>query len=218
MILSSQPLTDSAVFHIGGVFHSSVSRHEDIQRAIDDHDPEKEQWVRKQVAAKRRQLSKAGFVTVQEEHTHNLIPNKGLEFLLNLAFSSRAKVSTWYHGPFISNWTPPASAESNWAGVTSGPLATELPSAQFVESNRQPAMFADATDGTIETSGATQITIAAGVSGLTVYGTTLNSSQAVGYNSSDQVLLAATRFATPKSGLGETDILNLSYTLTASSV
>jgi hypothetical protein len=212
------PQAEHASFGIGGIFHSSVQRHETIQRAIEDGDPEKEQWARALVAKQGWHRQGHGLVTIQEESTHNLIPDKGLEFILNLALSSRAKVAAWYHGPFISNWIPVANTASNWSGASSGPLATELATAQFTKVDRQLAAFADAVSGVIETSSPTQITIASGVTGLTVYGTTLNSSPIVGYNSTDQVVIAATRFATPKTGLGETDILNLSSSLTASSV
>lgn len=216
--LSQAVLAEPGKFNIGGVFSAEVMRHESVQRAIDDHDPEKEAWARHQVMKRGWTRTKEGFFVRDQERTPNLIPTQGLNFILNLVLSSRSKVTSWYHGPFTSNWTPTAGAKSNWAGASAGPLATELADAQFVETDRQGASFDTADAGSIASSAPTQITIQTGVTNLTVYGTTLNSAQAVNYNMTDQVLLAATRFTNPKSGLGEADVLNLSYTLTATSV
>jgi hypothetical protein len=153
-----------------------------------------------------------------ESKEPNLIPNVGLNFVLNVLFFSTSKISTWYHGPFISNWTPVATAQSNWAGAGSGPLATELANAQFDESNRQAATFGTtASSQSISSSASTTITLATGESGITLYGTTLNQSSTVAYNATDLILLAATAFSTAKSGLGAADVINLDYTISASS-
>ena len=69
----------------------------------------------------------------------------------------------------------------------------------------------------IASSVATTITIAAAVSPFTMYGSTLNEVSTVAYNVTDKVLLAATAFATAKSGLGPADVINLNYSITAAS-
>lgn len=206
-------------FRIGGVFDTSVTRHVEVQRSIEQNDPERESWARRHVFENGLYRCSRDLVKVDQETTHNLVPTVGLNFILNLLFYTTPKVTTWYHGPFTTNWTPTESAGGNWAGSTSGPLATELQPTQFTEANRQAAHFASAaSNGSIAATTATQVTIASNVSGVTVYGTTLNDQQSCNYNQGDGVLLAATRFQNPKSGLGEADILNLSYTLTVSSV
>lgn len=219
MIHTFDPQTSASTLKIGGVFDASISRHYLVQRALEEQDPEKLEWTRKLVCSKGWNHDREGYVEVERDRTHNIIPTGGLNFLLNLLFHSTAKIPTWYHGPFTSNWTPMATAGSNWAGSTSGPVATELQASQFAQTNRQPANFQTAAaNGQIVASAATQVEIAEGVENVTVYGTTLNSSPAVNYNATDAVLLAATRFTNPKSGLGASDVLNLSYTLTVSSV
>ena len=206
-------------FLVGGVFGASVSRHHLVQEALEAKDPEKVAWMRSFIRSKGFDKSKEGYVTVDQDAVPNIIPTVGLNFILNVLFHTTPKNSTWYHGPFTTNWVPTANAASNWAGSTAGPLATELQADQFTNTNRQPASFSTgAAEGSIAASSATQITIADGVESITVYGTTLNSTQQVNYNQTDAVLLAATRFPNPKSGLGAADVLNLSYTLTVSSV
>jgi hypothetical protein len=208
----------NAGLQVGGVFDSWIHRHELVQRAIDDADPEKEIWAREFVRLRGDLATRRGYFKTMESKEPNLIPNVGLNFVLNVLFFSTSKISTWYHGPFISNWTPVATAQSNWAGAGSGPLATELANAQFDESNRQAATFGTtASSQSISSSASTTITLATGESGITLYGTTLNQSSTVAYNATDLILLAATAFSTAKSGLGAADVINLDYTISASS-
>jgi hypothetical protein len=93
-----------------------------------------------------------------------------------------------------------------------------LANAQYDESGRRAATFGSASSSqSISSSTSTTLTIATGESGITLYGTTLNQSSTVAYNVTDQVLLAATAFSSAKSGLGAADVINLDYTITASS-
>ena len=203
---------------IGGVFSFEHKRHEAVQRAIEDGDPEKELWLRDFVRRNGDTQYKRNYVTVDQERAPNLIPNGGLDFVLDLILGSTLKINNWYMGPFTSNWTPSATAQSNWAGASSGPLATELANAQYDETNRQAATFGNpASSQTITTSAATTFTLSTGVSGLSMYGVTLNSVNTVAYDSTDQTLLAATRFVSPKSGLDAGDLANIGYELSASS-
>ena len=203
---------------VGGSFHSAVLRHEMVQRAIDDGDPEKEAWAREFVRANGDVFTDRGYFRCQESSDRNLVPNVGLDYVLNVLLYTTTKIATWYHGPFISDWTPVATAESNWAGAGSGPLATELADSQFDESGRQSGTFATtASSQSISSSSSTMITIATGESGIAVYGSTLNETSTVAYNSTDKIVLAATRFSAAKTGLAAADKLDLDYTISASS-
>jgi len=213
-------LIPSAKVNVGGIYHTAIRRHELVQRAIDDHDPEQEAWAREQVRLSGMLANHRGFFRTMESVEPNLLPTVGLNYLLNvLLHNSTTKIATWYYGPFVSDWTPTATANANWAGAGSGPLATELAAAQFDEgSTRQSATFVNvAASGEISTSSARTLTLSTGVTGLTLYGATLNQSSTIAYNNTDTVLLSATRFATAKSGLGATDQIMLSYEITATS-
>jgi len=203
---------------LGGVYRSAVLRHESVQRAIDDQDPEQEAWARTLVRASEDLLTCRGFFRSQESVDHNLLPTAGMNFVLNVLLFSTAKISTWYFGPFTSNWTPIAGALSNWAGATSGPLATELTDAQITGSARVAlTMGTTAAAGVIASSVASRVTMETGVSGLTVYGATVNEVSTIAYNVADKILLSATAFSTAKAGLAATDKLDLEYQLTATS-
>jgi hypothetical protein len=199
---------------VGGVFSSWVLRHEAVQRAIDAGDKLAEAAAR---AAVPRD-SDLGCIRLMESADHNQIPDAGINFILDLVYGSSSKIATWYHGPFTSNWASFAAAESNWAGATSGPLATELANAEYDETNRQAAVFANpAASKTMTASTPTRFTLATGVSGLTLYGSTLNSVNTVGYDATDAVLLAAAQFDSPKSGLGAADKIDIEYEVVGSS-
>lgn len=212
-------LVPAAKMAVGGVYHTAINRHELVQRAIDEGDPEQEAWAREHVRSAGLLAAQRGFFRTMESAEPNLLPTAGLNYLLNLLLYSTSKISTWYYGPFVSDWTPTGTANANWAGAGSGPLATELAAAQFDEgSARQSATFASAASGgEISTSSARTLTLSAGVTGLTLYGATLNQSSVIGYNDTANVLLSATRFSSSKSGLGATDQIMLSYKLTATS-
>jgi hypothetical protein len=202
-------------FKVGGVFDAWIDRSDAVQAAIDAGDTPQEVFLRESILASGR--VGRGYHSQQHSCNPNLIPDAGLNALLMIIFGATAKISTWYQGPFTSNSTPGASWASNWAGASSGPLATELANAAYNESNRQAAAFGAAASKSIATSAPTTFTIATGQSGITLYGSTLNSDATVAYNATDKVLMAATRFTSAKSGLGAADVVNISYTITGSS-
>ena len=204
----------SSKLRAGGVFTSWVLRHEAVQRAIDAGDHLAELAAR---AAVPRD-SDLGCFKMLESADHNRIPDHGINFLLNLLFGTQAKVSTWFHRPFTTNWSSFAAAQSNWAGASSGPLATELPNASYNETNRQAAVFANpAASKTMTASTATRFTLATGTSGITLYGSTLNNINTVAYNATDRILLAAAQFGSAKSGLGAADKIDIEYEIVGSS-
>ena len=203
---------------VGGVFSGEVLEHEAVLMAKESKDLERELWMRKHVREIGDVFARRHYVMAQRVESPNRIPNGGLDFTLNLLMYTTAKISTWYYGPFTSAWVPPATALWNWAGVSSGPLATELPDADFDESGRQAAVFASAASSqTITNSSATSITFATGTSNISIYGLTLNESSTVAYNSTDKILLAATAFTNALTGLSAGSILNMGYVLGASS-
>jgi hypothetical protein len=204
----------------GGVFHSSVLRHEAVQRAIDDGDPEREAWVREWVRRNGDIHTLRGYFRDQVGADHNIIPTFGRNYLLDLMLdATTSKITAWWHGPFKSAWTPAATARSNWAGATSGPLATEVADADIDESGRQAAVFTTAAASAAKgAASATRITFASGTSGITLYGSTLNESGTIGYNATDKVLLSAATFASgAKSNLGATDKVDLDFDISATS-
>jgi len=202
---------------IGGVFDTWVNRHELVQKAIDEKDHEKEAWARKWVSAMGFDKTGQGYFSEYCSADHNLIPDGGINYILNVIFGSTAKLSNWYVGLFTSDHTPAPDWGSNWAGATSGPDATELANAAYNETNRQLAVFGSATTKTIATSSATVFTLATGQSNVAIYGATLNSVSTVAYNEANEILLAATKFGSPKTGLGAADVINVSYSITGSS-
>jgi hypothetical protein len=206
-------LIPSAGVSAGGVFTSGVKRHELVQRAIDAGDPEQELWAREKTLLVPDSRFELGFA----QH-HNLVPTLGLNLLLNQLFRNRAAIATWYYGPFLTSWTPAPTAGSNWAGA-SGALATELSVAQMVtQTTRKAATFGvDAANASITTTAFSEVTLAAGVSGLIWYGLTLNEASAVAYNATDKLLLSASKRPTPLSGLGAGDAFVMGYEFSATS-
>jgi len=199
---------------VGGVFTSWVLRHPSVQKAIESGDHLAEAAAREAA----RLADDLSCVRLMESADHNQVPDKGINFLLDLLFHTQAKVSTWYHGPFTSNWSSFAAAQSNWAGATSGPLATELANASYDETNRQAAVFATPADSkSITASTPTRFTLATGTSDITLYGSTLNSTNTVAYNATDQHLAAAAQFGSAKSGLGAADKIDIEYEISGSS-
>jgi hypothetical protein len=206
---------------LGGVFELEVQRHKAVQKAIEAGDPDEVSFIRRMVGDHRLSAGRRDYESVGMLATPNLIPDLGINLALDLLFFTTAKVSTWYAALFTSDSTPLASWASNWAGVSSGPVATELPNNSYDENGRQALVFSSAAASKSIASGVTVFTLASGVSALSVYGLTINSTDSVGYNLSDRILFAATRFddsgGSTKTGLGATDKLNASYTITGAS-
>ena len=200
----------------GGVFDSCMARHENVQRAIDDGDPEREAWEREQIWQRGDHITKRGYFEQYASQEHNLLPGSGLDFAANVIFyNSTSKITSWYHGPFKNNVTPDATWGANWGNAASGPKATELAAADTTAGARVIATFATASSGgagVITQSTDTEFTFASGASGITIYGSTINSSATVAGTSG--TLFAATAFDDPKGAFSATDILRVRYALT----
>jgi hypothetical protein len=203
---------------IGGVFDVEIKKHSLVLEAIDKKDSDFEKWAREFVAACGDNVTKANYESVDYEQAPNLIPMAGRTFNLSLLFGDAVKITPWYLALFVSNSTPLSTWESNWAGASSGPVATELPDASYDEDERQAAVFpAAATSGAIATSTPTSYTIAAGVTGVSLYGSVLTDVATPAYNATDKVLMAATRFASTKAGLDATDAASTNYSIACTS-
>lgn len=202
----------------GGQYHTRTLRHELVQQAIEDNDPEQEAYWRQWLFNSGTVHTGNGFMTVEDSRDRNLIPTLGLNYLLDVILGNTIKKSAWYFGAFTSNSAPAASWGPDW-GKTAGGSATEITSAQMVTQTTRPAAtFGDAAaSGVLASSDATRITLAEGVSGLALYGATLNSSSAIAYSGTSEILLSAVRFASTKSGLGAGDKVDLEYEITATS-
>ncbi len=204
-----------ANFKVGGVFDTTVQRHEYVQRAMDEGDHEAEAWWRNWALENHLDQSRKGYFTLDASKDYNLIPDAGIDFILNVIFGGTSKIATWYLGLFTSNSTPAADWDGLWANANL--KATELTNAQITGSARPSCAFGTAASKSISTSSPASVTIEAGITGVDLYGATLNESSVIANSTSGKILLAATLFGTPKSGLGAADVVNVSYSVTGSS-
>jgi hypothetical protein len=203
---------------VGGVFNTWIMRHEAVQRAIEDGDPEKEVWLREALLRGGAEFSDAGYFRTMQSEDHNLIPDAGINHILDVVFRTAvSKKSNWYQGPIKTNVTPAAGWLSNWSGAGGAAPASELvPTTDYTVSARVEAVFTAAGSKKIACT-ATRFTLASGTSGITLYGSTLNSVSTAAYNVTDQVLAAATLFSASKSGLGAADKIDIEYEITGAS-
>lgn len=214
---------------IGGIFDISASRHEKVQQAIDNGDKDAESFWRKIAMQAQNVVPHANYFEFDSQSNHNLMPTAGRNFMLNALVgpSSTARKSLWYPSAYLDNYSPGAGWDANWAGASSGIGVTEINAAYVTATVRQTATFGAASAASIAMSASVAYTVKTGVTGLAVYGGTLNSSNEFNYNvayngTTGHVLLAATKrevggTATPVTGLAEADLINIAYTLSATS-
>jgi len=196
---------------VGGTHWMGATRSVAVQEATEAGDFERA-WALRSVPDER--------VLFGQEAFDNLVPEGAREHIIKVVLAGETPVTTWYYGPFLSNWIPLDTAGSNWAGSGSGPLATELAVSQFEGTARAAATFADDPVSALITSSETvELALSATVTtGITVYGNTLNSTDYVEYNSTDKVLLSAAKRTEPLSGLLYGDGIVMGYVFGATSV
>ena len=139
----------------------------------------------------------------------NRMVKEGLDYLLNTAFRGAAQTTQFYLAPFSGNVTPAA----DWKGSTFAASANEFTG--YTEAQRLPWNTADAANQAISNSAAlaaATLTYAAG-GPYNLYGLGLLAAPAKGATTGP--LIAATRFATPRTNQIAGDRLALEYTLTA---
>jgi len=200
-----------------GLHRTQIAKHESVLRALETGDPEFVQFARNRLMTARGHKSSDGYVVVDEDLVKNVVPTTGLNHILNVVLDSgTVKKGTWYYALFTSNSTPTTSWDGDW-GAVSGGDATEMTAAQMDGLSARPAATfgSAAAAGVMSTSAGTTITLASGVSDITVYGCTLNSSNTIAYSSGSSILLSAYRYPSAKSGLDATDqiTLNAEFTL-----
>lgn len=140
----------------------------------------------------------------------NIVTNEGLNYILDSALSSGAVISSWYIGVFKNNYTPVATdVASTFAG--SG-VASEVIT-QLTNTTRPIWNDAGAVTQTITNSASPAVFTFDGTA--SVYGAFLASSSVLGGLTG--TLAAASKFSAVRNMIA-TDILNVTYTLSASSV
>jgi hypothetical protein len=206
--------------NFAGIYDTRIRKHESVLEAIQAGDPEKETWARLQALARGDDRTGRGYVETEASRDCNIVPTVGRNFVLDLIFrSGTSKINSWYFGAFKSSWTPAATAVATWAGSTAN-LATEIVgTTDFTGTARPLATFGTgASSSVIATSAASAITIASGVTNLTLHGCTLNEISTIAYDAdATKILLSAAAYATAKAGLAASDVVNLTFQLTASS-
>jgi hypothetical protein len=193
----------------GGVFTTEIFRHRLMSRALESGDPEKVTWTAKYLN-KLRAFFGPQFDLISLEQNHNLIPNEGLDDLLDVWCAGGSQVSNRYVALFESNSTP----ASTWTSANfSGTNCTEWTS--YDEAARQLWQKGSVSSQSISNSANKAVFTANATK--TLYGAALLSASAKGGSGDGSgILYAATRYGTPRSVVA-TDVVNVQYTLTAAS-
>lgn len=206
----------------GGVFDINAKRHEQVIRAMERGDKD-EEWFYRNMALKAAPFTSEQWETIDAAKCPNLMPEPGINFYLNaLVGPTTTKKSAWYLSAFKNNVTPDDTWDANWAGASSGPLGQEINATYVTATARLQGTFGTASAKTIAMSSAVEYTVKTAVTGLDVYGGTLNSSSTFGYNTeyddaNGHVLLASTKRGSAIQGLAAADKIILAYSLTGSS-
>lgn len=140
----------------------------------------------------------------------NRVVTEGLVYILNAALGGQSQTSQFYLAPFSGNVTPGA----NWTGATFPAQATEFTA--YTPSSRVPWTAVPATTaaalGNSAALAASTLTFNAG-GPYNLYGVGLVGASAK--SSTSSILVAATRFATPRTNLAGGDKLAVEYVINA---
>lgn len=136
----------------------------------------------------------------------NLVVNEGLVYLLNTALAGQAANTQWYIGLFSGNVNP----QPGWTGANVAAQSTEF--LNYSEGTRQLWDIDPTASPSIGNSGNEAMFSFTG-SGNTVRGAFL--AQASAKSATTGVLVAASRFAADRTGLGAPDRLGVEYVMTA---
>jgi len=140
----------------------------------------------------------------------NLVVDEGLNYALDAAFSGGTPITTWYVGLFKNNYTPIAA---NVAATFPGAGVANEATTEYSEATRPTWTEAGVVTKTITNSATPAVFTFA--SGITIYGAFLVSTSTKGGTTGK--LGAASKFASARVML-TADVLNVTYTLTISSV
>lgn len=141
----------------------------------------------------------------------NIVVNQGLNYILDAALSNGTALSPWYIGIFKNNYTPVAG--DTMSTFPNSGVANES-TTDYSESARPTWTDAGALSQSI-TNSASPAIFTFTASTTTIYGAFLTSSSTKGGTTG--TLLAASKFSTSRTLL-VSDVLNVSYTITSSSV
>jgi hypothetical protein len=143
------------------------------------------------------------------QHDHNIVVNEGLDYFLDVALSDGTQLaaSTWHVGIYEANYTPLATDDA------SNISANSTESTAYDESERQDWTDAGASSQSITNSASTaDFTMNAS---KTIYGAFLiGGTGAQSPGGSTGTLVAASKFAASRAVVA-TDVLSVTYTLTA---
>lgn len=144
------------------------------------------------------------------EKADNLVVDQGLNYILNASLLGQSVLTSFFLAPFNGNVTPAASLTA----ATFAATTTEF--TNYDESTRPAYVPNGASTAKLASNSAAPglITVAGGAQ-TAIYGCALISSSVKGGTAG--VLIAAARFATPKTGLGVGDEIRLKYEIGASS-
>jgi hypothetical protein len=197
-----------AQISIGGVFSAEIKRHRLMSKAVESGDPNHVLWAAKVI--KSLPGCNCQYDVVATEEVANLIPNQGLDNLLGVWCTGGAQVQNRYVSLFSQDSTPSSAWTSGnyhnvntteWIGYAEGsrPLWQKgSVSAQSVNNSGNKAVFTSTGSATL-------------------YGAALLSAMAKdGTGDGAGILYAATRFTAPRAVVA-TDIINIQYTLAATS-
>lgn len=137
----------------------------------------------------------------------NLVVNEGLNYLLNAAFGGGAAVTQFFLAPFSGNVTPVAT----WSGSTFAAGATEFTA--YTNATRPQWVEANASAQTISNAASQAEFVFSAGGPYNIYGMALLSSNVKG--GTGGILVAATRFASPRLNQLAGDRLAVEYTVTA---
>ena len=144
---------------------------------------------------------------IDEWEEHNIMTNEGLDYVLDVAAVNGTQIATWYVAPFKGNYTP-TGAETGASVATDSTEATEY--SEAVRQTYVPAAVSG--QSTDNTASKASFTINGTVS---IYGAFLSGDSAKSGTGSK--CLCISRFPA-KRDLIATDILNVTYTLSAQDV
>lgn len=142
-----------------------------------------------------------------DEISPNRVVNEGLDHLLDVTLRSATQITTWYVALFAGNVTPAAT----WTAANFTSLSTEF--INYDESTRPEYVEAAVSSQSI-TNLASRAVFTISTGGGTVYGASIISASAK--SATTGKLFSATRFASART-LDATDVLNVAYTISASS-
>lgn len=150
----------------------------------------------------------------QNEESHNLLVDQGLNHFLNVVMGVDAKITTWYVGIFTNNVTP-AAADTPGAQLGAAGTYGEGQDADYdlPLTNKPEYIDAPAVAKVMSNSGTpASFTIAAT---LTIFGAFISSVSAK--TATTGTLLAAKQFDASRAVI-DNDILTVQYDITAASV